>query len=232
MDINQFFVGTGAKMSSRHENGEFDAKVSDIVMSRQEGKKTYLKLVLETRFGKAPEFKYFPITENDMIYAASNSDYQKKIINSIEFHKSILVMLGLVHEHDVVSWTQEKMIAAYGSLRGKYIRIRVENDKRDPKYNRTVLLGPSRMQTETTPIPIQRQAPYQPPVQPVQPIAQPAHNPNQFAGYPSQVQSQIPSMQKSQNNEFSDILNGISSQPANNNQNWNLPSADLNDILF
>ena len=62
MDINKYFVGTSASTFTKHPNGEFDARVMDVVMSKVEGKKPFLKVVLQTSFGSAPEFRFWPVT--------------------------------------------------------------------------------------------------------------------------------------------------------------------------
>jgi hypothetical protein len=141
MDINKFFVGTGASTFTKHPNGDFDARVMDVVMNKAEGKKPFMKIVLQTSFGSAPDFKFWPVTPQDAMAAEQDPSARQKLVNKIGFHKGVMVRLGLGSEQDVVSWPQERIVAGYASLRGKMVKVTVEDDPMNTQYQRVHLNG-------------------------------------------------------------------------------------------
>ena len=141
MDINKFFVGTGASTFTKHPNGEFDARVMDVVMNKAEGKKPFMKVVLQTSFGSAPDFKFWPVTPQDAMAAEHDPAVRQKLVNKIGFHKGVMVKLNLGSEQDVISWPQERIVAGYASLRGKMVKVTVEDDPMNTQYQRVHLNG-------------------------------------------------------------------------------------------
>ena len=202
MDINKYFVGTSASTFTKHPNGEFDARVMDVVMSKVEGKKPFLKVVLQTSFGSAPEFRFWPVTPQDAAQAEHDPSARQKLLNKIGFHKGVMVKLGLGAEQDIVSWSQERIIGGYAALKGRIIKITVEDDPMNTQYQRCHINGvsnaapaqaPSQAQNQVqalqyqTPVPVQRQefAPMQTPPPPQFPG-------NGYGGLPSSGYDDIP----------------------------------------
>lgn len=203
MDINKFFVGTGASTFTKHPNGDFDARVMDVVMSKVEGKKPFMKIVLQTSFGSAPDFKFWPVTAQEAMAAEQDSGTRQKLINKISFHKGVIVKLGVGSEQDVISWPQEKIIAAYASLRGKTVKVSIEDDPMNTQYQRVHLNGmaqgqavapPQQQQQQMAPMQNHYQAPMPPQQQQFAQMAAPQGfgNGSGFGGLPSTGYDDIP----------------------------------------
>jgi hypothetical protein len=137
MSVDNLFKGVDASVYSRHPNGKFEALVKDAVMaSTQDNKRQFLKLVLFTIEGKAPDYRVFVINDSDALRAEHDSDVKEKLIKSIAMNKGVLVRLGLVPEEVAKSWGQNEMLKAYASLKDRKVDITIEDDLRDPKYQR------------------------------------------------------------------------------------------------
>ena len=204
MDINKFFVGTGASTFTKHPNGEFDARVMDVVMNKAEGKKPFMKVVLQTSFGSAPDFKFWPVTPQDAMAAEHDPAVRQKLVNKIGFHKGVMVKLHLGSEQDVISWPQERIVAGYASLRGKMVKVTVEDDPMNTQYQRVHLNGmaagqPIVQQQQAAPMLQQQQqqqyqAPAQVQAQQFAPMSAPQGfaNGNGYGGLPSSGYDDIP----------------------------------------
>jgi hypothetical protein len=137
MSIDNLFKGVDASVYSRHPNGKFEALVKDAVMAfTQDNKRQFLKLVLLTIDGKAPDYRIFVINDSDALRAEHDPDVKEKLIKSIAINKGVLVRLGLVTEEIAKGWGQNEMLKAYASLKDKKVSITIEDDLRDPKYQK------------------------------------------------------------------------------------------------
>jgi len=195
--LNDLFLGTGAMIYEKHPNGDFDVKVVEVSMQKPEGKNPFVKVSMESRFGKTPDLRYNFVTENDAFQASQNPDTKKKLIAMIGYHKGTMIKLGLADENSVLSWDQQKIMSGYGFLRGKMVRVSISDDIKNPQYQRIVINGMAENPVQQQAKPEAKQSQFD--MHTNMHASQPINPPNNAANLQQQANFNLP------NSSFDDI---------------------------
>ncbi len=139
MSIDNLFKGTAASLFNRHPNGKFNAVVTGLVKSKTQSGKDLVKIEMQSAEGKLPDYNIFLVTETDALVAETNADVRDRLIKSIQINKGVLVKLGLATEVEAKAMGQNDMLKAYVGLKDKKVIVKVEDDQKDPKYQRVTL---------------------------------------------------------------------------------------------
>jgi hypothetical protein len=136
MSIDSLFKGVKPSLYNRHPNGKYDALVTGLVKSQTQAGKPIVKIELVTSEGKAPDVMIFLVTDADAALAAKDESFRDKLIKSVQFNKGLIVKLGLATDDEATQFGQNEMLKAFLKLKDKHVEIKIEDDQRDPKYQR------------------------------------------------------------------------------------------------
>jgi hypothetical protein len=140
MSLENLFRGTEAQLYKRHPNGRFNALVVEVSLttSQQSGRQS-LVISLATSEGKTPDFRVTLFSESDALKAEHDPAYREGLIRSVQINKGVLVKLDLVKEDVIKNYSQDDMVKAYASLKGRSVEIVIEDDKKDGRYQRVTI---------------------------------------------------------------------------------------------